>query len=105
MKFVFAAAAALLIATPALAQTAEPDAHASHHAAQTTVQAVGQIKSVDARAGTVTIHHGPIAALGWPAMTMSFKAAPDALLVAKSGQAVKFTLKTPDNEIVAIEPQ
>jgi Cu(I)/Ag(I) efflux system protein CusF len=108
MKFAFAAAAALLIATPALAQTSEPEVHAGHHAAaadQTTVEAVGQVKSVDANTGTVTIHHRPIAALGWPAMTMAFKAAPDALQVAKPGQTVRFTLKAPDNEIVAIQPQ
>jgi Cu/Ag efflux protein CusF len=53
----------------------------------------------------VTLHHGPIASLGWPAMTMTFKAAPDALRAAKPGQTVKFTLQTPDNLIVAIQPQ
>ena len=111
MKFVLAAAAALLIAAPALAQTAAPDAHAGHHpdadapAAASTADAVGQIKSVDAKAGTVTIHHGPIATLGWPAMTMTFKASPEALQAAKPGQTVKFTLKTPDNQVVAIQPQ
>lgn len=110
MKYAFAAAAALLLAAPAFAQsTVAPDEHASHPAeaatSADTAEAIGQIKSVDAKASTVTIHHGPIAALGWPAMTMTFKASADVLQAAKVGQMVKFTLKTPDNEIVAIQPQ
>ena len=109
MKYALAAAAALLIAAPALAQTSDSDAHADHHteaaAPAATAEGTGEIKSVDAKAGTLTIHHGPIAALGWPAMTMTFKATPEALQTAKAGQTVKFTLKTPDNQVVAIQPQ
>lgn len=61
--------------------------------------------AVDAKAGTVTIHHSPISALGWPAMTMTFKATPEALRGAKAGQTVSFTLKTPENQVVAIQPK
>jgi Cu(I)/Ag(I) efflux system protein CusF len=101
---------ALLAAGPAVAQSMQnmPGTSAAPPAAAApanTAEGVGQIKSVDAKAGTVTIHHGPIAALGWPAMTMTFIAAPGALQVAKAGQTVKFTLATPDNRIVAIQPQ
>lgn len=60
---------------------------------------------MDAKAGAITLHHGPIAALGWPAMTMTFKASPEALQAAKVGQTVSFTLKTPENQVVAIQPQ
>lgn len=109
MNSACAAAVALLTAAPALAQTGPaPDAPAGLPVAATptgAAQAVGQIKSVDAKAGTVTIHHAPISALGWPAMTMTFKATPEALQAAKAGQTVKFTLKTPDNQVVAIQPQ
>jgi Cu(I)/Ag(I) efflux system protein CusF len=99
----------LLAAGPAAAQSMQnmpatndtPGASAPSN----TAEAVGQIKAVDAKAGTLTIHHGPITALGWPAMTMTFKASPDALQAAKAGQTVKFTLKTPENEVVAIQPQ
>ena len=35
--------------------------------------ATGVVKSLDKTKGTVTIAHGPIAGLGWPAMTMGFK--------------------------------
>lgn len=35
-------------------------------------EAVGTVKSVDPAAGTVTLAHGPIKSLNWPAMTMGF---------------------------------
>lgn len=55
---------------------------------------IGVIKAVDARAGTVTIQHGPIPAVGWPAMTMAFKARPASLLkAAKVGQKVAFGVR------------
>jgi Cu(I)/Ag(I) efflux system protein CusF len=105
MKLVLATA--LLIAAPAFAQTQGPtDTSAQHPATSSdTTEATGQIRSVDTKAGTVTIHHSPIAALGWPAMTMTFKAAPEVLKTARAGQTVKFTLKTADNVVLAIQPQ
>ena len=45
----------------------------SHHAE-------GTVDEVDAKAGTVSLSHGPIDSLKWPAMTMEFKVANDALL-------------------------
>jgi Cu(I)/Ag(I) efflux system protein CusF len=108
MKFLLAAAAVVLIASPALAQTAGATASAGQPrpaSADTGTKATGQIKSVDAKAGTVTIHHSPIPALGWPAMTMIFKATPEALKAAKTGQTVSFTLTKSDNQVVAIQPQ
>ena len=68
-----------------------------------TVQGVGVVKGVNAKAGTITLHHGPIVALKWPAMTMTFKATPDVLKAAKNGQNVKFTLQPDGNEVVAIQ--
>ena len=38
-------------------------------------QAQGTVESIDAQAGTVTLTHGPVASLKWPAMTMEFKLA------------------------------
>jgi|UppTromiDAQMD021_1034423.scaffolds.fasta_scaffold00258_5 Cu(I)/Ag(I) efflux system protein CusF len=106
MKLLFALAAAL-VAAPAIAQTPNPAPGpvAGQPAASQGAQATGQIKAVDAKAGTVTIHHSPISALGWPAMTMTFKATPEALRGAKAGQTVSFTLKTPENQVVAIQPK
>lgn len=53
-------------------------------------QGTGVVKSIDAAAGKVTIAHGPIAALNWPAMTMAFSASPQLLAAAKEGQRVRF---------------
>jgi Cu/Ag efflux protein CusF len=35
-------------------------------------ETVGTVKSVDPAAGTVTLAHGPVKSLNWPAMTMGF---------------------------------
>ena len=52
-------------------------------------QAAGKVKSVDAAKGTVTIEHGPVASLNWPAMTMTFKAKDKKMLEAlKPGQNI-----------------
>ncbi|MCR5879306.1 copper-binding protein [Phenylobacterium sp. J367] len=103
MKFVLAATV-LALATPALAQHGEHaghGAHAAHAAPAATVQGTGVLKSIDARAGTVTIAHDPIKALNWGAMTMPFKVADPALLkAAASGDKVTFQLK--GQQIVAL---
>lgn len=59
----------LLAAALAVAQPASPQ----KEAAATSHNAAGVVKSVDARKGTVTLAHGPVASLNWPAMTMTFK--------------------------------
>ncbi|MCI3132802.1 copper-binding protein [Phenylobacterium aquaticum] len=96
MRFLLAAALTLTTAGTALAQTggtATPDAHAADHAAMVMADGEGVVKSVDAKAGTVTLQHAPIPALKWPAMTMPFKASPPSILQSvKVGQAVRFKL-------------
>ena len=42
-------------------------------------EAVGTVKSVDPAAGTVTLAHGPVKSLNWPAMTMGFTIKDNAL--------------------------
>ena len=37
-------------------------------------RAEGTVTAIDPEAGTITIKHGPIPAIDWPAMTMSFEA-------------------------------
>lgn len=106
MKLVLATLLVLSTAAPAFAQPpAQTSSTAPAAATSATAEANGQIKSVDAKAGTVTIHHSPVASLGWPAMTMTFKAAPEMLKDVKAGQSVKFTFRTSDNVVVAIQPQ
>jgi Cu(I)/Ag(I) efflux system protein CusF len=104
MKSILPLIAALALATPAWAQTTGHD-HDHGGAAPTAVaspQGSGIVKAVNAKDGTVTVHHGPIAALGWPAMTMTFKAAPEVLKAAKPGATVTFTLNAAGDQIVAI---
>lgn len=53
----------------------------------------GTVESVDARAGSVEISHGPIESLKWPAMKMDFKAKDRSMLEAlRPGQSVEFEL-------------
>jgi Cu(I)/Ag(I) efflux system protein CusF len=74
-------------------------------AAAKTGHATGVVTAVDSQAKTVTIKHGPIPAVGWPAMTMTFKANPPALVDrVKVGEKVAFDVKVqgPSNEVTAI---
>jgi Cu(I)/Ag(I) efflux system protein CusF len=106
MKLFIPLFAAISLATPALAQQADHDHGADAAAAAATPagpQGTGVVQAVNAKAGTVTIHHGPIAALKWPAMTMTFKAAPDVLKAAKKGASVSFTLNAAGDQILAIK--
>ncbi|MFN7085246.1 MAG: efflux RND transporter periplasmic adaptor subunit [Burkholderiales bacterium] len=49
----------------------------------------GKLEDIDAKSGTVTIAHGPIPSLKWPAMTMEFQVGDKALLKnVKPGQNV-----------------
>lgn len=69
---------------------------------------VGEITAIDKTAGTLTIKHGAIPAVDWPAMTMAFKATPPALLDGlKVGEKIKFdvTVKGSDADVTAVTPQ
>lgn len=68
---------------------------------------VGVIKAIDAKAGTLTIQHGPIPAVSWPAMTMTFKATPPTLLTGlKVGEKIGFDAKVRGTaaEVTAVRP-
>jgi Cu/Ag efflux protein CusF len=57
----------------------------------TTHQAIGTVKSINAEKGTVSIAHGPVPALKWPPMTMSFSAQDARLLESlKPGAKIEF---------------
>jgi Cu/Ag efflux protein CusF len=58
----------------------------------------GRVNAVDAGKHTINLTHGPIPALGWPAMTMDFGTAPSVDLSGiKPGDTVAFTVSmTPD---------
>jgi Cu(I)/Ag(I) efflux system membrane fusion protein len=71
------------------ADAAKPDK--SSAPAASGHKAEGSIDAVDPRAGTVTIRHGAVPSLKWPAMTMEFRTANASLLSGlKPGQAIAF---------------
>ena len=70
-------------------------------------QGVGVVTAIDAAQGTITLQAQPIASLGWPAMTMTFKVASAQLLNGlKVGEKVRFTLQPSGmaGTVTAIEP-
>ena len=67
--------------------------------------AEGKVEDVDAQ--TLTLSHGPVAALRWPAMTMAFnKPRAQAFPEVKPGDRVRFEFKKAgdDYELVAVRP-
>ena len=67
----------------------------------------GKVTELDATGGKVTIDHGPILAVGWPAMTMGFQADPQMLEGVAVGDQVDFTLSLKGNDatVTAIAKQ
>ena len=82
-------AAAPSTQAPATAAPAEPEATP----AAATASGSGEVTAVDPVAGTVTIDHGPIEALEWPAMTMTFAAPGVDLGAITQGERVEFELR------------
>jgi len=79
------AASAAAPAGTAPAGTAPASPAAAGHKGQ------GTVDGIDAKAGTVSLNHGPIASLKWPGMTMEFKVANESLLRGlKPGAQVDF---------------
>ena len=68
-----AAGAASVTSVTSTAQAAPAKSAGVEHRAE------GKLDAIDAKAGTVTITHGPVASLKWPGMTMDF-------VLANSGQ-------------------
>ena len=70
-------------------------------------KAAGTVTAIDADAGKITLDHGPIPELGWPAMTMTFKAGPAVTGAAAVGDKVAFDVRASgmDSEVTAIAKQ
>jgi Cu(I)/Ag(I) efflux system membrane fusion protein len=76
---------------PAAAPNAPASASAAAAPAAVGHKGQGTVDAVDAKAGTVSLNHGAIASLKWPAMTMEFKVAnPSLLSDLKPGAPVSF---------------
>ena len=78
------------MATP---MSAMPNAATSSSIAPDAVppaSATGVVKAIDPLAKTITLDHGPVAALNWPAMVMTFKTGSLDLGTIKPGDHVAF---------------
>ena len=68
----------------------------------------GEVKNVDAKAGQVTLKHGPIENMKMPAMTMAFPVQDKSVLSSlKEGSKVKFAVENVDGvpTITSLLPQ
>jgi Cu(I)/Ag(I) efflux system protein CusF len=93
-----------LLATSVLARAASNE-HEQHHDApspqtqQTATHiAAGVLKAINVKDGKVQIAHEPIAALGWPSMTMWFVLRDPLPQGLKAGDAVRFELMLDDKK-------
>ncbi|ART62775.1 copper-binding protein [Kushneria marisflavi] len=67
------------------------------------VEADGVVKAIDPETQKVTLAHGPIAALNWPAMKMAFKVAEPTLLEGIDvGDKVHFELQGADHVVTEL---
>lgn len=94
---------ALVFATPAVAQMKGMetkgdmgmngmDMKSEKKAKSQTHKGSGTVSKVDSGKGTVTIAHGPVESMKWPAMTMTFKVKDKKMLdKVKEGDKVDFS--------------
>lgn len=108
--------AAILATGPALAQSVSGDMKGMSGMAVMGKKAppakighgTGVITAIDPKTAKLTIQHEPIPAVGWPAMTMAFKANPPTLLRGlRVGQRIGFDVKIQGMaaEVTAVRPQ
>ncbi|GJL90916.1 efflux RND transporter periplasmic adaptor subunit [Hyphococcus sp.] len=74
---------------------------------QEPIGAEGRVVAIDMDAKSITINHKPVPEIGWPAMTMAFKAPVEIdLNVIKTGEAVRFVFRETSNgyELTGIAP-
>ena len=79
------------------------------HDSNSDAQAFGTVNAVDPVQHTINLSHGPISALGWPAMTMDVPVAPSVdLNRVRTGSRVDFTLEKKGGngmyEIQSVQP-
>ena len=87
MRRIVVAAATVL----AVAVAGSPFAANKHEESPVTHTATGVIKKIEPAIGRITLHHEPIAVLGWPSMTMPFNVKDRKILATlKPEQRVEF---------------
>ena len=110
--YILIAPALLLVACTAQAPNKAPSANSPAvtttapstrlPAPSSTATATGTIEAIDAAAGKITIAHGPVPSLDWPAMTMSFQATAEQIARLRPGQKVRFEFEGSTAKIVTI---
>ncbi|MFT3847366.1 MAG: efflux RND transporter periplasmic adaptor subunit [Propionivibrio sp.] len=78
-NFLIDAESNLKAAVSGFGQSASGDTKAQSAAKSTSHHAEGTVEEVNAKAGTISLSHGPIDSLKWPAMTMEFTLANSSL--------------------------
>jgi len=74
------------------------------HQGHDHVHGTGTVNSIDEAGHKVNLSHGPIAQVGWPAMTMDFAVAPEVdLKTITPGMKVDFTLDKGADGIFQVE--
>lgn len=76
-------------------------------AASKSGKGTGTVTAIDKTAGKITLSHGPIPDVGWPAMTMTFTAKPELLNGVAVDDKVAFDVTVTGNagEVTAITKQ
>lgn len=99
MKPMLIASLTLILGQTALAaepMSMSPERHGTHAgpaaeaAPSARARASGTVKAIDTVKGRVTLAHGAVPSLHWPAMTMDFAATPEQLQGLKVGDRVEF---------------
>lgn len=107
MKTLFLVLTALAVAAPAgQAQMSHGSGHGDMHGekAAEAISGTGSVNAVDPGKRTVNVTHEPIAAIGWPAMTMDFAVAEGVDLTnLKQGAQIAFTLSRASDGIYVID--
>ena len=62
--------------------------------AMQSASAQGTVTAIDAEAGTITVDHGPVPAIEWPAMTMAFEADEQLRSEVSVGEGIAFEFRT-----------
>lgn len=85
--------AAALVAGVAACSPDAGEPKAADAPAAKTAKVAATVIGVDAKNGTVTLQHGPIAEWGWPAMRMAFSAPAATIAAARVGERVNADLE------------
>ena len=95
------------VEAPKAAATADATSSMAMPAGSKMGKGSGTVTAIDAATGKITLDHGAIPAVGWPAMKMGFSAKPDLLKGVAVGDKVDFdvTVTGSAGEVTAIKKQ